>query len=418
MTCLEYKQNELFIENVSLKSIAEQFGTPCYIYSQQAIVSNWQRFTAAFDKIPRHICYAVKANSNLHILKLLVRLHAGFDIVSGGELHRVLAAGGEPNSIIFSGVGKLESEIKHAAEIGIRCFNVESIAELERIQKIARALSKRIPIAFRINPNVDPKTHAHISTGLNSNKFGIEPEEVLKVAMQLLNSSEVQLIGIATHIGSQITELHPFLIAMERMQIIYDKLLQMGHPLKYLDMGGGLGITYYHETPPTVQAYADSLQAKMKRWNAELILEPGRVIVGNAGVLLTQIQYIKHTAEKRFAIIDAGMNDLLRPVLYDAWQTIMPVHQRQSEKLTYDIAGPVCESADYLGKSRELAIKEGDYLVVDSAGAYGFSMSSNYNSRPRAAEVLVHGSECKLIRRRETFADLIAAEEMALLVTS
>lgn len=410
MSCLHYLNNELYIENVSLNKIANEFGTPCYVYSRAALESNWRQFATAFDKIPRQICYAVKANSNVHLLKLLAEWGAGFDIVSEGELERVLVAGGKADSIIFSGVGKQEREIKRALSLNIKSFNVESLSELDKLKKIASEMNKRIRIAFRINPNVNAKTHAHIATGLASNKFGIEPDQALKAAQAILNSQEVELVGIATHIGSQITDLEPFLTAMDVMINLHDKLTKMGHHLHYLDMGGGLGITYHEENPPNIQMYADKIQAKMQHCKSELILEPGRAIVGNAGILLTKVQYLKPTPHKNFAIVDAGMNDLLRPALYDAWQNILPVKQHNEDPVTYDIAGPVCESADYLGKNRALAIHENDYLAVDAAGAYGFSMSSNYNSRPRAAEILVSGEECKIIRRRESLNDLMRHE--------
>lgn len=411
MSSLYYRDNELYIENVSLKHIAHEFGTPCYIYSRSTILTNWQQFTTAFDKIPRQICYAVKANSNIHILKLLADLNAGFDIVSVGELERVMMAGGKAQSIIFSGVGKLDHEIKRAINLNIRCFNVESLSELQRLKRIAKEIKKRIPIAFRVNPNINANTHAHIATGMATNKFGIEPSKVLTATSELINSPEVELIGIATHIGSQITDLEPFLKTMDLMITLYDQINQMGHSLKYLDMGGGLGITYHKEKPPHVQQYADQIQDKMHRCNAELILEPGRAIVGNAGALLTQVQYLKETEHKNFAIVDAGMNDLLRPALYDAWQNILPVQLRDEPKVNYDIAGPVCESADILGKNRHLAIQENDYLAIDSAGAYGFSMSSTYNSRPRAVEILVKGDQCEIIRRRETVEELMMHEQ-------
>lgn len=412
MSCLNYRDNELYIENVSLKNIAEKFGTPLYVYSRNTLETNWRTFENAFNTIPHLICYAVKANSNVAILQLFAQLNSGFDIVSVGELERVLAADGDPKKIVFSGVGKKKIEIERAIEKEIYCFNVESVPELERLQTIASSLNKKINIALRINPNVDPRTHSYISTGLKENKFGIETNEVLPICHQLQSMSSLQLVGIGSHIGSQITELSPFLLALDRLLEIYERLKETGINIRHINIGGGLGIIYQDEKPPAIVEYANAIKEKLSKYALELIIEPGRAIVGNAGVLLTRIEYIKQANQKNFAIVDAGMNDLLRPALYNAWQRILPVSLRQSEKKLYDIAGPVCESADFLGKDRELPIEAGDLLAVDSAGAYAFSMSSNYNSRCRPAEILIDDHQIHLIRRRETIEEMIAFDNI------
>lgn len=409
-SCLHYQGDELYIEKVSLETIAERFGTPCYVYSRKTIEDNWHAFDDAFQFIPHRICYAVKANGNLTILNLLARLQSGFDIVSVGELERVLIAGGDPKKIIFSGVGKKEEEITYAIHKGIDCFDVESTDELDRIQKIAEKLNKIVNIALRVNPDVDPNTHAYISTGLKENKFGIELSEVLPLCKKISSMTALRLIGIACHIGSQITELEPFMLAMDCMLDLYQQIRSSGIPITHLNIGGGLGIIYQHEKPPSVLEYAKALEKKLISHDVKIIIEPGRAIVGNAGTLITQVQYLKQSNHVNFAIVDAGLNDLLRPALYDAWHHILPVTIRHETKKLYDIAGPVCESADFLGKNRDLALQLGDLLAIDSAGAYGFSMSSNYNARCRPAEVLVEGAEMKLIRRRETIQELFAAE--------
>lgn len=410
MSYLNYHGSTLYLEEIRLKDIAKQFGTPCYVYSRAEIEKNWRAFDNAFHPLPHRICYAVKANSNIGILELLAKLNSGFDIVSLGELERVIAAGGDPRKIVFSGVGKTKIEIERAIKHGVYCIDVESESELERLQTIASKLNKKVDIALRINPNVDPQTHSHISTGLKENKFGIDISEVIPLCHKLSSMTSLRLIGIAYHIGSQIVELAPFLLAVDRLLEIYDQLQKIGINIRHINIGGGLGITYRHEKPPTIHDYAKALQEKIANYPIEIIIEPGRAIVGNAGVLLTQIEYLKHNSHKNFAIVDAGMNDLLRPALYDAWQDILPVELRHSEKKIYDIAGPVCESADILGKDRELALLAGDLLAIDSAGAYGFSMSSNYNSRCRPAEVLVDEKKIRLIRRRETIDELFAKE--------
>lgn len=410
MSCLHYKNKDLYIEQVPLKTIAKKIGTPCYIYSQTSLLENWQTFDKGFDGIPHQICYAVKANSNLAILHLFAKLNSGFDIVSGGELKRVLAAGGDPHKIIFSGVGKTSKEIEEAIHENIYCFNIESEEELKRINDIAEQKQAIINIALRINPDVNPNTHSYISTGLKENKFGIDADNVIPLIEKLTGFPAVRLIGLSCHIGSQITSIDPFLLAADFLIQLYQQLADRDIKLKHLDIGGGLGVAYQKEYPPSVSEYANAIKAKFTNLPIKLILEPGRALVAKAGVLLTQIEYLKHNQHKNFAIVDAGMNDLLRPALYDAWQEILPIHQHEGEKKLYDIVGPVCESSDFLGKDRELSIQAGDLLAIDTSGAYGFSMSSNYNSRCRPAEVLVNGDNIHLIRRRETFEDLIEAE--------
>jgi diaminopimelate decarboxylase len=412
MSCLHYQNNELFIEQVSLKQIAEEFGTPCYVYSRAAIEKNWNTFNQAFSNIPHRICYAVKANSNLAILHLIAKLNSGFDVVSSGEIKRVIAAGGDPKKIVFSGVGKKRVEIEYGIENDIHCFNIESEPELDRINEIASRMNKTVGIALRINPDINPHTHSHISTGLNESKFGIDIHDILPLGKKIAALPSLRLIGIACHIGSQIVQLNPFLQVVESMIETYDQLRNIGITIQHINIGGGLGITYHDEHPPGIREYAHALQSRLESYPVELIIEPGRAIVGTAGVLLSRSEYLKHTQNKNFAIIDAGMNDLLRPALYDAWQNILPVQSRSGERKSYDIAGPVCESADFLGKDRELALESGDLLVIDSSGAYGFSMSSNYNSRCRPPEVLVDGNNAMLIRRRETTDELFATEKM------
>lgn len=412
MSCLHYRDAELHVEDVNLKNVAAQYGTPCYVYSRAALESNWRMFNDAFSIMPHRICYAVKANSNIAILHLFAKLNSGFDIVSVGELERVLAAGGDPKKIVFSGVGKSQAEIERAIEAEIYCFDVESEQELERLQTIAARLNTHINIALRINPNIDPRTHSYISTGLDENKFGIAMNEVMPICQSLESYSHLHLIGIASHIGSQITKLEPLLLAVDRLLDFYKQLQQIGINIKHINIGGGIGITYKDEHPPSIRDYAKALQEKLVSHPLEIIIEPGRSLVGNAGVLLTRIEYLKHGSQKNFAIVDAGMNDLLRPALYEAWQNILPVEKRHISLKSYDITGPVCESADFLGKDRNLAIEAGDLLAVDSAGAYGFSMSSNYNSRCRAAEILIDGDRMHVIRRRETIKELFAAENL------
>ncbi len=413
MQYFHYQAGELYAEKVPLTTIAKRFGTPCYIYSRAALEQNWRTFDKAFGDTPHRICYAVKANSNIAILNIFARMHSGFDIVSVGELERVLAAGGDPRKIVFSGVGKKASEISRALDIGISCFDVESTSELERINALAAEQHKIAPIALRINPNIDAGTHPYIATGLNENKFGIEIEKAYVLCQKALAMPHVKLIGLACHIGSQLTELDPFVEAADCLLELVNQLMSDEIYLEHINIGGGLGIQYQDEHPPAIEKYVSTVKSKLKSYPCEIILEPGRAIVGNAGILLTRVEYLKHTTHKNFAIVDAAMNDFMRPALYDAWQQIIPVIERNDEeKMTYDIVGPVCESADFLGKNRLLAVQQDDLLAICSAGAYGFSMSSNYNSRPRAAEVMVDGDDVFLIRQRETIKDLFAHESL------
>jgi len=413
MENFHYQHDQLYIEQVNLVDIAKQYGTPCYVYSKKMLVDNWKRFDKAFAKQPHRICYAVKASSNLAILNLFSNLHSGFDIVSLGELERVLASGGDPGNIIFSGVGKKPHEIIRALEVGILCFNIESEAELYRLNEIAAAEKKIAPISLRINPNIDARTHPYIATGLNENKFGIAYTDSLSIIEKIQSLSHLKLIGIGNHIGSQLTELSPFSEAIDRLLELTQQLSEKGIELQHINLGGGLGVNYRNETPPSIEEYAAELILKFKSLPYEIILEPGRAIVANAGILLTTIEYLKHTIHKNFAIVDAAMNDLLRPALYNAWHEIIPVTLRKKHKLKlYDIVGPICESADFLGKDRELALEHGDLLAILSAGAYSFSMSSNYNSRPRIAEVMVDKQHIHLIRERETIQDLFAKEKI------
>lgn len=411
MLTLERRSGRLFLEDVDLAEAAAQHGTPCYVYSRRAIENAWQAFDQAFRHQDHLICYAAKANSSLAVLNCLARLGSGFDIVSGGELERVLRAGGDPKKVVFSGVGKTAAEMRQALQAGILCFNVESEAELERLNAVAAELDTKAPVSLRVNPDVDAKTHPYISTGLRDNKFGIEIQRAEEVYLQARALEHVELIGIDCHIGSQLTDLAPIGDALERMLALADRLLAAGIPLSHVDIGGGIGIRYRDEQPPTAAEYAAVVRKRLGERKLKLLLEPGRAIVGNAGVLLTQVEYLKQSSEKNFAVIDAGMNDLLRPALYDAWQRIEPVVESPSAAVqTYDVVGPVCESADFLGKDRELAVATGDLLAVLSAGAYGFVMSSNYNSRPRAAELMVDGDRTYLIRRRETLDELLQGE--------
>jgi len=412
MSCLHYKNQSLCVERVSLAALAEQYGTPTYVYSKAKITENWHAFADALKPLKHRICYAVKANSNIAILQLLANLGAGFDIVSAGELARVLKAKGDPEKIIFSGVGKQVSEIKAAIAVGVSCINVESEAELIRLNDIAKQLNKKIAIALRVNPDVDPVTHAYISTGKRENKFGINADAILPLCKQLHQFEYLTLMGLATHIGSQLTDLTPFAQAIDCMLHLYELLKKEGITIKSINMGGGLGIFYEYKKPPSVADFGKLLHDKFQHYPVELTIEPGRAMVGEAGALLTRVEYIKTTEHKRFAIVDAGMNDLLRPALYQAWQAILPVHEHALPMATYDVVGPICESADFLGKDRKLAIQQGDLLAVDCAGAYGFSMASNYNSRGRAAEVLVDGDKSHLIRRRETVDELYASERL------
>ena len=413
MDFFNYQQHQLFAEDVAVDEIAAKFGTPCYIYSRATLERHWRAFDEAFNEHPHLICYAVKANSNLAILNLLARLGSGFDIVSVGEMQRVLKAGGSPDKIVFSGVGKREDEIRTALEVGIRCFNIEVSDELDRINRLAQELGVVAPVSFRVNPDVDAKTHPYISTGLKENKFGIDIKQAINEYRRAAQMSNISVVGIDCHIGSQLTETTPFLDALERVLALVEQLEAEGIRLRHLDLGGGLGIRYRDETPPLPSDYVSAILERLEGKDFEIMLEPGRAIVGNAGILLTKVEYLKPTEGKNFAIVDAAMNDLVRPSLYSAWQDIIPVDTSSAaESLVWDIVGPVCETGDFLGKNRELKILPGDFLAVRSAGAYGFTMSSNYNSRPRPAEVMVDGDQVHLIRARESLEFLWSGEQL------
>jgi diaminopimelate decarboxylase len=411
MDHFNYRGDSLFAEDVPLADIAERFGTPCYVYSRATLERHWHAFDQAFAGHPHLIGFAVKANSNLAVLNVLARLGSGFDIVSVGELERVLAAGGDPRRVIFSGVGKRADEIRRALSVGIRCFNVESEPELERIADVAAELDVQAPVSLRVNPDVDARSHPYISTGLRENKFGIDIHAAEAVYQRAAAMPPIRIVGIDCHIGSQLTELSPFLDALDRVLALADRLRQQGIDIAHLDLGGGLGIRYTDEQPPEPAAYAQALSERLGERPYEIILEPGRAIAGNAGVLLTRVEYLKPTDTHRFAIVDAAMNDLLRPALYQAVQEIVPVRRRDDIAVqAWDIVGPVCETGDFLGKGRSLALAAGDLLAVRSSGAYGFTMSSNYNSRPRLPEVMVERGEAHLVRRRESLDDLFAGE--------
>ncbi|MDZ7924768.1 MAG: diaminopimelate decarboxylase [Marinagarivorans sp.] len=407
---LNSQNNSLHLEDASLNGIANQFGTPCYVYSRKALTTAYQAYANALGDWPGTICYAVKANSNLGVLNVLAKLGAGFDIVSAGELERVLRAGGEPSKIVFSGVGKTASEMARALEVGVGCFNVESTNELEILSQVAVAQNKVAPISLRVNPDVDAKTHPYISTGLKENKFGIDINDAVDVYSRASTLPGIRIIGVDCHIGSQLTEVKPFLDALDRVLALVDILAENGIHLHHLDLGGGLGVTYNKEAPPAIGDYISQIKAKLTGRKLALMFEPGRSIAANAGVLLTRVEYLKPTAHKNFAIVDAAMNDLIRPALYQAWQEIVPVTPRNSATSQWDIVGPVCETGDFLGKDRELAIEQGDLLVIKSAGAYGFTMSSNYNSRLRACEIMVDGENVYEVRKRESFEDLMGLE--------
>ncbi|MGY6484483.1 diaminopimelate decarboxylase [Vibrio parahaemolyticus] len=404
---------QLWAEDVPLQALAEQYGTPLYVYSRATLERHWKAFDCAVGQHPHLVCYAVKANSNLGVLNALARLGSGFDIVSGGELERVIAAGGDAKKVVFSGVGKTPAEMKRALELGIKCFNVESEPELERLNKVAGELGVIAPISLRINPDVDAKTHPYISTGLRDNKFGIafdRAPEVYQFAQSLPN---LNVQGIDCHIGSQLTSIDPFIDATDRLLALIDDLKAQGINIRHLDVGGGLGVVYRDELPPQPSDYAKALLGRLENHqDLELIFEPGRAIAANAGILLTRVEFLKHTEHKNFAIIDAAMNDLMRPALYQAWQDIVPVSPRNGEPQTYDLVGPICETGDFLGKDRALVLQEGDLLAVRSAGAYGFVMSSNYNTRTRAAEVMVDGNQSHLVRQREELTSLWQLEQI------
>lgn len=413
MKHFEYRNGVLHVEQVALHDIAATLGTPCYVYSRAALEQAWHAFDQALAAVPHRICYAVKANSSLAVLNLFVRLGSGFDIVSGGELERVIRAGGDPAKVVFSGVGKTADEMRRALEVGIHCFNVESEAELKLLNQVACEMACKAPVSLRVNPDVDAGTHPYISTGLKENKFGIGIDKAFEVYRHAASLPHIVIKGVDCHIGSQLTDVAPFIAALERVLLLIDQLDAAGIGVQHLDIGGGLGIRYRDETPPSPAQYAAALLERLGDRKLEILVEPGRAIVGNAGVLLTEVLYLKSNEAKHFAIIDAAMNDLMRPSLYGAWQDIIPLRQRHEiAPRHYDVVGPVCETGDFLGKDRELAIEAGDLLAVCSAGAYGFSMSSNYNTRPRAAEVMVDGTEIHVIRRRETLDELLAAETL------
>ncbi len=413
MDHFQYRHGELHAEDVPLRAIAEKHGTPCYVYSRATLERHWHAFDRAFDGHPHLVCFAVKANSNLGVLNALARLGSGFDIVSVGELERVLAAGGDPARVLFSGVGKQAHEMRRALEVGIRCFNVESGPELERLNHVAGELGVRAPVALRVNPDVDARTHPYISTGLKENKFGIaigDAPALYRLAQGLPN---IEVSGVDCHIGSQLTELEPFLDALDRVKALVDILVADGISIDHLDLGGGLGVRYRDETPPEPAQYARALLQRLGDAPYEIFIEPGRAIAANAGVLLTRVEYLKHSEAKDFAVIDAAMNDLIRPSLYQAWQAIVSVDEHpEGTEAVYDLVGPICETGDFLGKQRALKLREGSLLAVRSCGAYGFSMASNYNTRPRAAEVMVDGAQVHLVRRRETVPELFAAESV------
>lgn len=412
MSAFSRRNGKLHVEGLSLDQIAEQFGTPCYVYSRAALEASLDEFLSELQGIDALVCYAVKANSNLGILNLFARRGAGFDIVSGGELQRALAAGGDPQKIVFSGVGKTAAEMELALEAGILCFNVESAPELDRLNEVASRLGKRAPISLRVNPNVDAKTHPYISTGLKENKFGVAYEEALALYRHAAALPNIAVSGIDCHIGSQLLDPAPFAEALDKILPLIDQLEAEGIYLHHIDLGGGLGIRYNDETAPTVKSYLGPLLQKLAGRKLKIVLEPGRRLVGNAGLLLTKVEYLKPGEAKSFAIVDAAMNDLARPALYDAWHDIVPVSPRATSAGHWEIVGPICESGDFLGHGRNLALEPGDLLAIMSAGAYGMAMSSNYNTRPRAAEIIVDGTEAHLVRRRETVEQLLAQDSI------
>ena len=413
MDYFNYQQDELFAEDIAVQDIINKYGSPCYIYSRATIERHWQAFDQAFGSHAHLICYAVKANSNIALLNVLARLGSGFDIVSLGELMRVIKAGGDPKKVVFSGIGKREDEILSALKLGIRCFNIEVSGELDRINQIAQQLNVIAPVSFRVNPDVDAKTHPYISTGLKENKFGIDINQALAEYRRAASMSNIKVVGIDCHIGSQLTETRPFLDALDKIVDLVKTLANEGIHLHHLDLGGGLGIRYNKETPPEPAEYIKEILERLGDTDFEILLEPGRAIVGNAGILVTQVEYLKPTEHKNFAIVDAAMNDLVRPSLYNAWQEIIPVSLNSNAiEKEWDIVGPICETGDFLGKQRLLKLSAGDCLAIRSSGAYGFTMSSNYNSRPKVAEIMVDGSQTHLIRERETIDQLWTGEHL------
>ncbi|MCL1094225.1 diaminopimelate decarboxylase [Shewanella kaireitica] len=407
-----YQAEELYAEQCQVAELAKQHGTPLYVYSRATLERHWHAFDNAVANHPHLICYAVKANSNIAVLNVLARLGSGFDIVSGGELARVIEAGGDPAKVVFSGVGKTVAEMEMALDIGIYCFNVESAAELEQLSIVAQRMNKVAPVSLRINPDVDAGTHPYISTGLKENKFGIAMEEAEAIFLRAKELAGIEIKGVDCHIGSQLTEIKPFLDAMDRMLALIDRLADLDIEIKHFDVGGGLGVTYDDELPPQPDVYAAALLERLGGRDLKLIFEPGRAIAANAGIFVTQVLYLKENSDKRFALVDGAMNDLIRPSLYRAWQKIIPAIDRGGETLNYDVVGPVCETGDFLGKDRQLNIAAGDYLAIRSSGAYGFTMASNYNSRPRAAELMVDGDNAYVIREREKLAQLWQGEQL------
>ena len=412
MQAFTSRDGQLFAEGVALSAIAERFGTPTYVYSRAHIEAQYRAYADALQGIEHLVCFAVKANSNLGVLNVLARLGAGFDIVSRGELERVLAAGGKPEKIVFSGVGKSRDDMRRALEVGVHCFNVESTDELERLQQVAAELGVQAPVSLRVNPDVDAGTHPYISTGLKENKFGIAISDAEAVYARAAALPNLQVLGVDCHIGSQLTTLPPFLDALDRLLALIDRLAARDIHIRHLDLGGGLGVQYRDEQPPLAGDYIAAVRERIAGRALALVFEPGRSIVANAGVLLTRVEYLKHTEHKDFAIVDAAMNDLIRPALYQAWMDVVAVQPRDAVARHYDIVGPICETGDFLAKGRELALEEGDLLAIRSAGAYGFVMSSNYNTRGRAAEVLVDGAQSFEVRRRESVQELFAGESL------
>ncbi|HEK1686538.1 TPA: diaminopimelate decarboxylase [Pseudomonas putida] len=412
MDAFNYRDGELFAEGVALSAIAERFGTPTYVYSRAHIEGQYRSYTNALQGVEHLVCFAVKANSNLGVLNLLARLGAGFDIVSGGELERVLAAGGRADRVVFSGVGKTREDMRRALEVGVHCFNVESTDELERLQVVAAEMGKIAPVSLRVNPDVDAGTHPYISTGLKENKFGIAIADAEAIYVRAAQLPNLDVVGVDCHIGSQLTTVDPFLDALDRLLDLVDRLADCGIHLRHLDLGGGVGVRYRDEQPPLVADYIKAIRERVGARDLALVFEPGRYIVANGGVLLTRVEYLKHTEHKDFAIIDAAMNDLIRPALYQAWMGVSAVKPREGEGRAYDLVGPICETGDFLAKDRPLNLAEGDLLAVQSAGAYGFVMSSNYNTRGRCAEILVDGDQAFEVRRRETIAELFAGESL------
>jgi diaminopimelate decarboxylase len=410
MSQFQYRDGMLHAENVPLARIAAQYGTPCYIYSRAALTAAWRDFDAAFAGREHLVCYAVKANPNIGVLNVFARLGSGFDIVSGGELARVLAAGGDPHKIVFSGVGKTAAEMRAALQAGILCFNIESAPELELLNRVAGEMGVTAPVSLRVNPDVDAKTHPYIATGLKDNKFGVAYDDALTVYRRARELPHLRIEGVDCHIGSQLTEVSPFVAALERVLALVDALAADGIAVHHIDLGGGLGIRYRDETPPPVAEYAKSVLKTLGSRTQKLLFEPGRLLTGNAGVLLSEVLFLKHGQDRNFAVVDAAMNDLMRPALYEAWHDVLPLRATPAGGRVYDIVGPVCESGDFLARDRQLSVNPGDLIAIASAGAYGMSMSSNYNTRPRAAEIMVDGDRIFPIRNRETVADLFAGE--------